>query len=179
MTSGLSEKSPLPSKETVNKAGRKLSGWLYDTAVEISDDELDALALHVYAWRAQHYGPLGLVMPMLREWSDRYSTSNIKPSQRLKRFRQILDKLHRHPEMKLARMQDIGGARAVLANRDEVEKLHAKIRDDWGGEDRIVEIQLRTETEHRWSQVIMAAGERLGYSLRDGDGPAALLKETS
>jgi ppGpp synthetase/RelA/SpoT-type nucleotidyltranferase len=207
MPSGLSEISPLPSKETVNKAGRKLAGWLYNSAVEISDDELDALALHVYAWRAQHYGPLGLVMPMLREWSDRYSTSNIKPSQRLKRFKQILDKLYRHPEMKLARMQDIGGARAVLANRDEVEKLHAKIRDNWGiqrekdwrdegrpdtgyralhlmvakrdqlsGEDRVVEIQLRTETEHRWSQVIMAAGERLGYSLRDGDGPADLLE---
>lgn len=206
MPSGLSEISPLPSKETVNKAGRKLAGWLYDSAVEISDEELDALALHVYAWRAQHYGPLGLVMPMLREWSDRYSTSNIKPSQRLKRFKQILDKLYRHPEMKLARMQDIGGARAVLANRDEVEKLHAKIRDNWGiqrakdwrdegrpdtgyralhlmvakrdqlsGEDRIVEIQLRTEAEHRWSQVIMAAGEQLGYSLRDGDGPADLL----
>lgn len=207
MPSGLSELSPLPSKETVNKAGRKLSEWLYDDAVEIPDEEIDTLALHVYAWRAQHYGPLGLVMPMLREWSDRYSTSNIKPSQRLKRFRQILDKLHRHPEMKLARMQDIGGARAVLSNREEVEALHAKIRNNWGvhrtkdwrdegrpdtgyralhlmvakrdqlsGEDRVVEIQLRTATEHRWSQVIMAAGERLGYSLRDGDGPDDLLE---
>lgn len=206
MPSGLSELSPLPSKETVNKAGRKLSEWLYNSEVTIPDEEIDTLALHVYAWRAQHYGPLGLVMPMLREWSDHYSTSNIKPSQRLKRFRQILDKLHRHPEMKLARMQDIGGARAVLANRDEVENLHTKIRDNWGihrvkdwreegrpdtgyralhlmvakrdqlsGEDRIVEIQLRTETEHRWSQVIMATGEQLGYSLRDGDGPADLL----
>ncbi|MGN6201152.1 MAG: RelA/SpoT domain-containing protein [Solirubrobacterales bacterium] len=207
MPSSLSDLSELPSKETVNKAGRKLADWLYDSAVVIPDEEIDLLALHVYAWRAQHYGPLGLVMPMLREWSDRYSTSNIKPSQRLKRFKQIIDKLHRHPDMKLARMQDIGGARAVLANRDEVEELHAKIRDNWGihrakdwrdhgrpdtgyralhlmvakrdqlsGEDRIVEIQLRTATEHRWSQVIMAAGERLGYSLRDGDGPDDLLE---
>jgi len=207
MPSGLSEMSELPSKETVNKAGRKLAEWLYDSTVEIPEGEVDMLALHVYAWRAQHYGPLGLVMPMLREWSDRYSTANIKPSQRLKRFRQIIDKLHRHPEMKLARMQDIGGARAVLANRAEVEKLHTKIRNNWGihrikdwrdqgrpdtgyralhlmvakrdqlsGEDRIVEIQLRTETEHRWSQVIMATGEQLGYSLRDGDGPADLLE---
>jgi len=207
MPPGLSELSALPSKETVNKAGRKLAEWLYDSDVVIPNEEIDTLMLHVYAWRAQHYGPLGLVMPMLREWSDRYSTSNIKPSQRLKRFRQIIDKLHRHPEMKLARMQDIGGARAVLANRDEVEKLHAKIRNNWGihrakdwrdegrpdtgyralhlmvakrdqlsGEDRIVEIQLRTATEHRWSQVIMATGERLGYSLRDGDGPDDLLE---
>lgn len=198
--------TPLPSKEAVNRAGRKLSDWLYDTEVELADQEIDTLALHVFAWRAQHYGPLGLVMPMLRNWSDRYSTGDIKPSQRLKRFRQILDKLHRHPEMKLARMQDIGGARAVLANREEVEMVHAKIRENWGvqrikdwreegrpdtgyralhlmvakrdqlsGEDRIVEIQLRTETEHRWSQVIMATGERLGYSLRDGNGPADLL----
>lgn len=48
-------------------------------------------------------------------------------------------------------------------------------RDQLSGEDRVVEIQLRTETEHRWSQVIMATGEQLGYSLRDGDGPADLL----
>src|SRR5215213_7529451 len=132
MPPGLSELSALPSKETVNKAGRKLAVWLYDSDVVIPNEEIDPLMLHVYAWRAQHYGPLGLVMPMLREWSDRYSTSNIKPSQRLKRFKQILDKLYRHPDMKLARMQDIGGARAVLANRDEVEMLHAKIRDNWG-----------------------------------------------
>jgi putative GTP pyrophosphokinase len=207
MPSGLSEISPLPSKETVNKAGRKLADWLYDSSVVIPDEEIDTLALHVYAWRAQHYGPLGLVMPMLREWSDRCSTSNIKPSQRLKRFRQIIDKLHRHPDMKLARMQDIGGARAVLTNRTEVEQLHAKFQNKWGvhrikdwrdkgrpdtgyralhlmvakrdqisGEDRIVEIQLRTATEHYWSQVIMAAGEQLGYSLRDGDGPDDLLE---
>jgi len=207
MPSGPSELSPLPSKETVNRAGRRLAEWLYDSTVVIPDEEIDTLALHVYAWRAQHYGPLGLVMPMLRDWSDRYSTSNIKPSQRLKRFSQIIDKLHRHPDMKLARMQDVGGARAVLANRDEVERLHAKIRDTWGihrtkdwrddgrpdtgyralhlmvakrdqlsGEDRVVEIQLRTATEHRWSQVIMAAGERLGYSLKDGNGPDDLLE---
>lgn len=207
MPSGLSDLSALPSKETINKAGRRLAEWAYDSAIVIPDEEIDTLVLHVYAWRAQHYAPLGLVMPMLRQWSDRYSTSNIKPSQRLKRFSQIVNKLNRHPEMKLARMQDIGGARAVLANRDEVEKLHAKIRDNWGiqrakdwrdegwpdtgyralhlmvakrdqlsGEDRIVEIQLRTATEHRWSQVIMATGERLGYSLRDGDGPDDLLE---
>lgn len=197
----------LPSKEAVNKAGRKLATWLYEAEVELSNEEIQALALKVFAWRAQHYGPMGLVMPMLRYWSDQFSSVDIKPSQRLKRFRQILDKLRRHPEMKLARMQDIGGARSVLANRDEVEKVHAKIRENWqierakdwrdegrpdtgyralhvmvskrdvlSGEDRIVEIQLRTATEHRWSQVIMAAGESLGYSLRDGDGPDDLLE---
>lgn len=197
-----------PSKEAVNKAGRKLTTWLYDADThDLTEEEIQELAYPIFQWRAQHYGPVGLVMPMLRQWSDQFSSSGIKPSQRLKRFRQILDKLRRHPGMDLARMQDIGGARAVLSDRDEVERVHTKIRENWdvkrtkdwrdrgrpdtgyralhvmvakpdriSGEDRIVEVQLRTATEHKWSQVIMATGERLGYSLRDGDGPDDLLE---
>jgi hypothetical protein len=197
--------SVLPSKERVNKAGRRIAKWLDGEAV-LSEDELQELVVPVLQWRAQHTYPMSLAMPSLRKWAERYSTSDVQPSQRLKRLPQIIDKLQRHPDMKLARMQDIGGARVVLSNRDEVEKIHRRIRmywdidrikdwreegrpdtgyralhlmvpkrDDLSGELRIVEIQLRTKTEHRWSQVIMATGERLGYSLRDGDGPPDLL----
>jgi ppGpp synthetase/RelA/SpoT-type nucleotidyltranferase len=120
---------------------------------------------------------------------------------------QILTKLVRHPDMKLARMQDIGGARAVLTSRDEVERIREKILENWkvdrikdwrdggrpdtgyralhlmvakpdriSGEPRVVEIQLRTVSEHRWAEVIMATGDRLGYPLRDGSGPPDLLE---
>jgi hypothetical protein len=49
--------------------------------------------------------------------------------QRLKRELQIIDKLARHPGMKLARMQDIGGCRAVLSGGTSdvygvVERMH-------------------------------------------------------
>lgn len=49
-------------------------------------------------------------------------------------------------------------------------------QDNISDEKRVVEVQLRTASEHRWAEVIMATGDRLGYSLRDGDGPADLLE---
>ena len=44
-------------------------------------------------------------------------------AQRLKRMPTIIDKLDRHPNMKLSTMQDIGGVRAVLPNVKDVYKL--------------------------------------------------------
>jgi putative GTP pyrophosphokinase len=195
----------LPSKEEVNRAGAKLAEW-WGLEIELTRPELAEYLQPVHIWRAEHAYPMSLLMPTLRNWADKYSSSHIKPSQRLKRVPQILGKLNRHPGMKLARMQDIGGARAVFGNRDEVELVHDRIKRYWkiartkdwrdGGrpdtgyralhlmiakrdrisdEDRIVEVQLRTASEQRWSDVIMATGDRLGYSLKDGNGPDELL----
>jgi ppGpp synthetase/RelA/SpoT-type nucleotidyltranferase len=197
----------MPSKEKVNKAGVRLGEWWSNYSLEIPEPELKELIFTVLEWRAQHAYPMSLAMPSLRKWSDRYSTSGVQPSQRLKRMPQILNKLERHPGMKLARMQDIGGTRAVLANRDEVERVHAKIlrywevdrvkdwrdagrpdtgyralhlmvlkKDNISGQKRVIEVQLRTVSEHRWAEVIMATGDQLGYSLRDGKGPDDLLE---
>ena len=49
----------------------------------------------------------------LRGFADRES-SEVIVSSRLKRLPTILDKLARHPNMKITRMQDIGGARVIL-----------------------------------------------------------------
>lgn len=145
-------------------------------------------------------------MPSLRNWVDAESSLGINPAQRLKRLAQIVNKLARHSGMKLARMQDIGGCRAVLANAEEVERIAERIRDHWSpvgtadyredprdsgyralhlivkkedrqisGDQRLVEIQLRTENEHRWAEAVARTGSRLGYALQDGDGPPELL----
>jgi putative GTP pyrophosphokinase len=205
MPSAVSSPTDLPSKEEVNRCGAKLAEW-WGLEVELSREEVGENLRPVHIWRAEHAYPMSLLMPTLRNWADRYSTSHIKPSQRLKRIPQILGKLNRHPGMKLARMQDIGGARAVFGNRDEVELVHDRIKRYWkvdrtkdwrefgrpdtgyralhvmiakrdriSNEDRIVEVQLRTASEQRWSDVIMATGDRLGYSLKDGQGPDELL----
>ena len=47
-------------------------------------------------------------------------------AQRLKRTPSILAKLRRFPSMKLSRMQDIGGARAVLPGIAEVDDLRRR-----------------------------------------------------
>jgi ppGpp synthetase/RelA/SpoT-type nucleotidyltranferase len=158
----------------------------------------------VLDWRAQHAYPIKLVMPQLRRWADQHSSSGIRPAERLKRTAQIVQKLIRHPGMKLARMQDVGGARCICSDGKEVERVHQGIVDRWQpvrpadyrddarstgyrglhlmvkkrdnltGHDREVEIQLRTIPQHRWAQAVMATGNRLGYALQDGDGPDEL-----
>ena len=75
--------SVLPSKERVNKAGRRIAKWLDGEAV-LSEDELQELVVPVLQWRAQHTYPMSLAMPSLRKWAERYSTSDVQPSQRLK-----------------------------------------------------------------------------------------------
>lgn len=205
MSTDVKPPNGLPSKEEVNRCGARLAEW-WGLEIELTPEEVAENLRPVHIWRAEHAYPMSLLMPTLRNWADKYSTSHIKPSQRLKRIPQILGKLNRHPGMKLARMQDIGGARAVFGSREEVELVHDRIRRYWkvdrtkdwrefgrpdtgyralhlmiakrdriSNEDRIVEVQLRTASEQRWSDVIMAAGDRLGYSLKDGSGPEELL----
>lgn len=54
-------------------------------------------------------------------------TSDILVAQRLKRMPQIIHKLERFPGTNLARMEDVGGCRAVLDTSAEVELVHQKI----------------------------------------------------
>lgn len=148
---------------------------------------------------------MALVMPSLRNWVGRASSLGLPPAQRLKRMPQILFKLQRHPGMSLARMQDIGGCRAVLRNASEVQAVADRITHRWSprmadyrdvprstgyralhlmvekrdkisGEDRTVEIQLRTLNQQRWAETVARLGGRLGYGLKDGEGPAELLE---
>lgn len=193
-----------PSKSRVNKAGDRLREFWEGEPVD--DDELAQEVGIVLAWRAQFAGPIALTMPGLRNWVERYSTLSIAPVQRLKRLPRIVEKLARHPGMKLARVQDIGGARAVLANRAEVDKVFAKIDRKWtvdrvadwrdngrpdsgyralhvmvvkrdaiSDQDRVVEIQLRTAEQQRWAEVVSQTEDRLGFALRDGNGPEELV----
>jgi GTP pyrophosphokinase len=196
----------LPSKSRVNRSGERLRAWWNDDLI-LSREELVEEVEVVWGWRAQHAYPVGLVGPGLRNWVARASTTGIMPSQRLKRLPQIVRKLARHEGMKLARMQDIAGIRAILGGPDEVDAVHEKIREHWkidreadwrangrpdtgwrglhvmvlkrdriSGEDRVVEIQLRTLREHRWAEAVMSTGDRLGFALRDGEGPAELVE---
>jgi hypothetical protein len=52
-------------------------------------------------------------------------------AQRLKRMNRILGKLQRMPGTKIARMEDIGGCRAVLANPAELDAVLRRIRRRW------------------------------------------------
>jgi hypothetical protein len=150
----------LPSKSRVNQAGERLRYW-WEADWEYDDREIFRADVAVLqAWRSQHAYPIRLCMPSLRNWAQRHTTGPM-PVERLKRQWRMVEKLARHPSMKLARMQDIGGARVVASTPGEVERVAA-------------EIQLRTELQHRWAEEVARVDDRLGFSLKDGVGPDEL-----
>jgi hypothetical protein len=109
---------PIPaySRGQVNRAGEILRNGLAST------NDLDFATDVLTNWRACHGYPLNTFQATLRR-----KLRGISPSafvaQRLKRSPSIISKLQRFPEMQLARMQDIGGLRAVVPALSHVKRL--------------------------------------------------------
>lgn len=111
------------SKGQVNKAGEIL------ISKEHLDIEKFLWASNVLAnWRACHLYPINTFQALLR-----LKLKTIDPdalvAQRLKRAPSILLKLERFEGMNLARMQDIGGLRAVVSSMAKLKKLEAAYRN--------------------------------------------------
>jgi len=108
--------SPAYSRTKVDQAGRTY----IDPSATREEREL---ALTVISnWRSSHSFPLNTLQMNLRNSAakcDRDPTV----AQRIKRLPSIRHKLERIPGMKLSRMQDIGGCRAVVSSVQSVEKL--------------------------------------------------------
>lgn len=125
--------------------------------------------------------------------------ANLPVVQRLKRQEQIIHKLGRFQTSKLSNMGDIGGCRAVLSNRDQVDGVVRRIRKNWEIQGKVrdmrdepsphgyravhvivvrdgrrIEIQLRDPREHEWAVAVERTGARLGIGLKEGEGPADL-----
>ncbi|MBJ7470999.1 MAG: RelA/SpoT domain-containing protein [Solirubrobacteraceae bacterium] len=124
---------------------------------------------------------------------------NVPVVQRLKRSEQILLKLNRFPNSKLSNMGDIGGVRAVLSDRAQVDRVAERIAVKWETlgrtrdtrdvpaptgyralhiivlrDGRRIEVQLRTPDEHEWAVAVERTGQRLGFRLKEGMGPPDL-----
>jgi hypothetical protein len=124
------------------------------------------------------------------------SGDRIPVAQRLKREEQIMRKLARFPDTRLSNMGDIGGCRAVLADRSRVDGVLKRIKKNWEVHGRIrdtrdepaesgyravhvivirdrrrIEVQLRTPLEHEWALAVERTGIRLGIGLKEGEGP--------
>lgn len=120
-------------------------------------------------------------------------------AQRLKRIGTIVGKLQREPTMALSRMEDIGGCRALFANAEEVEGCVAQLRSQrrWrivrernyitepkaesgyravhlvvDKDERRIEVQLRTLTQHAWAELVEAVDRDVGHGLKEGRAPA-------
>lgn len=193
------------SKSAVNRAGRTLRPWWADPEAEATG-EIFAAFLVMSEFRAAFQKPMAKVNMGLRSFARTtagvHSGADVIVGQRLKRAATILSKLQRHPKMELSRMEDIGGCRVVLpGGLDHVGRMAAHIKRRWDvrrehdyindelkasgyrahhivvcRDERWIEIQLRTQAQHAWGEAIEATGAKLGFALKDGEGPADLLQ---
>lgn len=115
---------PSVTRGEVDRAGRLLArnGGLAN--VLLIGHALDV----VNNWRAAHSFPLNTFQVVLRDRVKQMGALDAVVAQRLKRTPSIIGKLRRHSSMKLSRMQDIGGVRAVLSDLTEVEDLWRRYR---------------------------------------------------
>lgn len=193
------------SKKSIDRAGACLRDWWAGDDTEI-DAHLIECFDRVADYRSTFSYPLSKVTMGLRSFvRTEASSEEGEVAQRLKRIPTILDKLNRLPNMKLTRMQDIGGCRAITrGGRDELYRVLARIEKRWDvkgvddfitaprktgyravhvivvRDERMIEIQLRTPSQHDWATTVDRASGRLrrqhGYNLKDGEGPDELLR---
>lgn len=92
-----------------------------DFSLEYGEKFDKALAI-INNWRSSHGCPLQSIKMTLLGRAKR-TDPHALIAQRIKRIRAIAIKLRRNPHMKLSKMHDIGGCRAVMRNVAYVEKL--------------------------------------------------------
>jgi len=110
------------SKKEVGRAGDRLVSSYNDDA---RYDGFDVGILH--EWRMLHLYPLNKIYYYLQR-DALLLNKNALTSSRIKRLPSIVSKLSRFPEMKLNKMQDLGGCRAILDNVEQVYQLVDRIR---------------------------------------------------
>lgn len=118
---------PLYTRGQVNRAGDILrAAWAVTedpaTAAGVNPDDFFWAYEVLGNWRACHNYPINTFQATLRnrlKSVDRKATV----AQRLKRLPSIIGKLVRFPHMELARMQDIGGLRAIVESVAKVRNL--------------------------------------------------------
>ncbi len=98
-----------------------------------SPADIEAAIEVINEWRAAHAFPLNTMQMRLRNKTSEIDRRRPFVSQRIKRLPAINWKLRRFKNIRLSRMQDIGGCRAVVASNGQVARLadgymHGRIR---------------------------------------------------
>jgi putative GTP pyrophosphokinase len=114
--------TPNFTRSGVTRAGETL---IDDRA---TDADLAAALALINHWRACHAYPVNTFQATLRSRLKKVCTEALV-AQRLKRVPSIVKKLEKNHGMQLARMQDIGGLRAVVDTVSQVKRLHSLYTD--------------------------------------------------
>jgi len=193
------------SKSRVNRAGERLAAFWADRSADVYAPETIGADLaediSVFSdFRRAHGRALQTTTSGLRYYVRLHASGPVIVAQRLKRLPTILDKLNREPGMKLVRMEDIGGCRAVVPTpqnvrdiadhlrrrrKKEIVRLRdymAKPKPETGYRaihlvlekfGRRIEIQIRTQSQHNWAEHVEAVDRRNhGLQLKAGRAPA-------
>jgi ppGpp synthetase/RelA/SpoT-type nucleotidyltranferase len=192
----------LPSKTHINRCGQRLVSAVvgdYDVAEHV--DEIEEAFAVVSDFRAAHAYPMQKIRYGLRSMVRSESAAELV-AQRLKRLPRIVRKLHRMENSNLARLEDIGGVRAILRDGPELERVRTRIRKRWAvsisrerdyiqepkdmgyravhfvvrRDGRSIEVQLRTRGQQQWAEAVEAADARLKLNLKDGEGPEEMVE---
>ncbi len=107
---------PWQSRKAVDRAGRLLC-----EPMTVSDEELEAYGI-VERWRTAHQAVIAKFREILEPRARAADHSSLVVA-RLKRIPTMIRKLGRYPDMKLSKMQDIGGLRAVVGSWAEAQHL--------------------------------------------------------
>ena len=183
------------SKSAVRKAGSVMRRQAEGKA---SQEEVERALAIVSAFRASFAGPLEAVSGELATLLEVHQVQG-EVSQRLKRMPTILEKItSRESKLDLSRMQDIGGCRVVLSSNkiSELRRLEACVRERWAEavrrtsdyvgrprasgyravhvvveqDQRLIEIQLRTQRMHQWAQRVEGLSAAFGTNYKqDGE----------
>lgn len=190
------------SKSEINRCGKFLAEmWEGEPTDALDWDQ----AAHAYAvvsdYRAAHQQALSSLTMGLRSM---VRSEGMDPlvSQRLKRLPRIVRKLARMQNSNLARLEDIGGCRAIVPDADAMKRLRARVEHRWGPNivrrrdyvsepnaagyrahhyvvqrhERRIEVQLRTVGQQAWADAVEAADSRYNLTLKDGRGPESMLR---
>ncbi|HEX6602623.1 MAG TPA: RelA/SpoT domain-containing protein [Solirubrobacterales bacterium] len=189
------------SKTQVNRSGKLLAEQMRIAILDTGHPDLDPAALAqaievVEWWRSEHSRPLSRVATNLRNYAAEEGPPVV--AQRLKRLPTIAGKLLREPKMNLARMADIGGARAVVSDQASAFRIAQRLERNWTitrvhdyvthpksdgyralhlinrHRGRLIEIQLRTSHQDRWANTVEAFSRTVAPGLKFGGGPAPL-----
>lgn len=119
--------TPEFSKSKVNKAGQIISSDEFHSDANFDMDEFIWAFEVVDNWRSCHGYPINTFQATLRH---KLKTIDKKAlvAQRLKRMPSIASKLKRYQSMQLARMQDLGGLRAVVSSLKKVRELEVNYK---------------------------------------------------
>ena len=194
-----------PSKSKINRCGELIRRYVYED-LDVPPDKIDEALKVISDFRAAHSYPLVKVRLGLRSMIQTEHTDEVI-GQRLKRVPRIIRKLHRtvgSPEGRtaLARLEDIGGVRAVLSDGAELERVRRRIERNWKNnfrrvrdyidqpkdigyraihfvvvrDDRAIEVQLRTRGQQQWAEAADARLGVRGVNLKDGEGPPEMIE---